>query len=197
MVTRRVPPRKTEGWDGTSGDPADPFGHPRSSAPQWHPDQPWTQLPIMGIESNSGMSQASYSNSGSSPPWTPSATSTNNPANGWFCLPSSSGGHPESPFCRPSSDSSPNRNGDGGRAAIDTQEGRRGGHVSLRGMSQLLGGCSQGAPGSLAVALACPTQGGFRATAPLGHPTGECHSSRDRHSRVPTPCLSGGPFSSS
>ena len=21
MVTRRVPPRKTEGWDGTSGDP--------------------------------------------------------------------------------------------------------------------------------------------------------------------------------
>ena len=88
---------------------------------------------------------------------------------------------------------SPSSNGDGGRAAIGTQEGRRGGHVSSRGMSQLLGGCAQGAPGSLAAALACLIQGGFPAAAPLGHPTGECHSSRDLHSRVLTTCLAGGP----
>ena len=185
MVTRWGPPRTREeaqGWDGIS-DPPDPFGQPRPCAPQWHPDQPWTQLPIAGAESNSGTSQAIHSNSDPSSSWTPSATDTNTPASGWFCLPSSSGGHPESPFCRPSNDPSLSSNGDGGRA--DTQEGRRGGHVSSRGMSQLLGGCTQGAPGSLAVALARPIQGGLPAAAPLGHPTGECHSSRDLQSQLP------------
>ena len=173
--------------DGTTG----PVATPRLSAPQWHPDQPWTQLPIAGAESNSGTSQAIHSHSDSSSPW---ATGTNTPASGWFCFPSSSGGHPESPFCRPSNDPSPSSNGDGRRATIDTQEGRRGGHVSSGGMSQqLLGGCTQGAPGSLAVALACPIPGEFPAAASLGHPTGECHSSRDLHSRVSATCLSGGP----
>jgi len=125
---------RTEGWDDN------PFGQPRPNAHQLHPDQPWTQLPIAGAESNSGTSQVIHSNSDSSSPWTPSATGTNNPASGWFCLPSSSGGHPESPFCRPSNDPSLSSNRDGGHATIDTQEGGRGGHVSSRGMSQLLGG---------------------------------------------------------
>ena len=124
--------------------------------------------------------EAIHPNSGSR---TPSATGSNTPASGWVCLPSSSRGNPESPF-RPSD------NGDGGRAAIDTQEGRRSGHVSLLDMSQLLGGCTQGVTGSLEAARACPIQSGFPTTTPPEHPTGECHSGRNLHSGVSVPCRS-------
>jgi hypothetical protein len=103
---------------------------------------------------------------------------------------SSSGGHPESPFCRPSNDQQqwrwrtchnrharrPTR-----RSHIFTWHAPTFRRLHARSPGKL-GGCS-------CLPNLRRTPSGY----PLGHPTGECHSSRDLHSRVSATCLSGGP----